>query len=52
MQGPQEAGWEEAEELCECGVYGFKDQNEKGKLSCHMSLGPALMPNIKLQCQS
>lgn len=48
MQGSWETGWEEAGELCGYRVYGYKDQNEKGNLSCHMSPGPEVMPSIKL----
>lgn len=52
MQDSWEAGWEEAGEGRGCGLYGFQHQNEKGNLSCHTSLGPAVMPNMKLQCRS
>lgn len=48
MQGSWETGWEEAGEVCGYRVYGYKDQNEKENLSCHRSLGPAVMPSIKL----
>lgn len=52
MQESRKAGWEEDGELWGCGVYSFKTQNEKGNLSCKMSLVTVVMPNIKVRCPS
>lgn len=38
--------------LVRYGGVGFRDQNEKGNLRCHIVLGPAVMPDIKLQSWS